>query len=197
VRKLNIHSIFIDEYSCSEWGIRDAKKSLLVSKQVGFEAFKGGCYLRRHFTEANIQRIRKMQVVMQPQGVSYGRMLDSTLWSPILAELAELSIVTQQPLQARTYFIAPSFEQEMEEWMEWLRVILQYIARQLPSSCIAEVDDDDRNEKSTLMRECLPSGYRMIQALTGDFCFRRYDYSKESGYWDDDYDDHDIDSNAS
>lgn len=52
---------------------------------------------------------------MQPQGVSYGRMLDSTLWSPILAELTKLSIVAQQPLQARTYFNAPSFKQEMEE----------------------------------------------------------------------------------
>ncbi len=101
-----------------------------------------------------------MQVVMQPQGVSYGRMLDSTLWSPILAELTKLSIVAQQPLQARTYFNAPSFKQEMEEWMEWLRAILQYIAHQLPSSCIVEADDDDRKGTSTPMRDCLPSGYR-------------------------------------
>lgn len=86
---------------------------------------------------------------MQPQGVSYGRMLDSTLWSPVLAELTKLSIVAQQPLQAGTYFNAPSFEQEMEEWMEWLRAILQYIASQLPSSCIVEADDDDRKETST------------------------------------------------
>jgi hypothetical protein len=141
----NIHRIFIDEYSFSEWRIRDEKKSLLlVSKKVGFEALEvlygdnvfqvylhgeGGYCLKRHCTEANIRRIRKMQVVMQPQGVSYGRMLDSTLWSPILAELTKLSIVAQQPLQARAYFNPASFEQEMEEWMEWLRAILQYIAR--------------------------------------------------------------------
>jgi hypothetical protein len=85
----------------------------------------------------------------------------------------------------------------MEEWMEWLRAILQYIVRQLPSSCIVEADDDDRKETSTIMREYLPSGYRKVQTLAGDFCFRRNDYSEESGYWDDDYDDHDIDSNAS
>ena len=38
---VNIHHIFIDEYSFSEWGIRDEKKSLLlVSKKVGFEALE-------------------------------------------------------------------------------------------------------------------------------------------------------------
>ena len=118
-----------------------------------------------------------MQVVMQPQDVSYGHMLDSTLWSPILAKLTKLSIVAQQPLEAQIYFNAPSFEEEMEEWMEWLRAILQYFARQLPSSCIVEVDDDDRKETSTIIRECLPSGYRKVQTLAGDFYFRRNYYS--------------------
>ena len=215
VRKdpVNVHHLFIDEYSFSEWGIRDEKKSLLlVSTKIGFEAsevlygdnvFKvqlhgeGGYDLKRLFTEANIRRIRKMQVVMQPQGVFYGHMLDSTLWSPILAELTKLSIVAQQPLQARTCFNAPSFEQEIEEWTEWLRAILQYIVRQLPSSCIVEADDDDRKETSAVMRQSLPSDYRKVQTLAGDFCFRRNDYSEESDYWDDEYDDHDIDSNAS
>ncbi len=59
------------------------------------------------------------------------------------------------------------------------------------------MDDDDRKETSTLMRECLPSGYRKVRTLAGDFCFRRNDYSEESGYWDDDDDDHDIESNSS
>ena len=41
VRKdpINVHHIFIDEYSFSECGIRDEKKSLLlVSTKIGFEA---------------------------------------------------------------------------------------------------------------------------------------------------------------
>jgi hypothetical protein len=111
VRKspVNIHHIFVHEYSFSERGIGDKKKRLLlVSKKVGSEALEvlygnnvfqvclhgeGGYYLTRRFTEANIRRIRKMQVVTKPQGVFNGRMLDSTLWSPILAELTKLSIV--------------------------------------------------------------------------------------------------------
>lgn len=59
-----------------------------------------------------------MHVIMQPQGLFYGDMLDSTLWSPILANLTKLSIVAQQPLQVRTYFTAPSSEHQMEEWTE-------------------------------------------------------------------------------
>ena len=206
--------IFVDPYRFSGWGIRDRKKSLLlVSKQVGFEALEvlygdnsfllhlngnGGSSLERHFAEANIRRIRKVQVVMRPQGCFYRHMLDSRLWSPILANLTKLSIVAQQPLQGRPKYGVPSFEQRIGEWMEWLRAILQYITRQLPSSCIVEVDDDDGRETSTLMRECLPSGYRKVQTLTGDFHFMRNDYSRDSSYWDDEYgDDHDIDSNAS
>jgi len=132
---------------------------------------------------------------MQPQGVSHGRMLDSTLWSLVLAKLTKLLIVAQQPLQARTYFNAPSFEQEMEEWMEWLRVILQYIVRQLPSSCIVEADDDGRKETSTLMRECLPvviERYRLWQttSVSGEMAIPKSRVI-------DDYDDHDIESNAS
>jgi hypothetical protein len=49
--------------------------------------------------------------------------------------------------------------------MKWLRAIPQYMARQLPSSCIVEADDDDRKETSTIMREYLPSGYRKVQTL--------------------------------
>ena len=214
VRKAPVSSyIFIDEYRFSDWGIRDRKKSLLlVSKMVGFEALgvlygenefqchlhgDGGYSLRKDFTEANKRRIRKLQVVMRPQGCFYGRMLDSTLWSPLLANLTKLSIVAQQPLQARMYYNAPSFEHDMEEWMGWLRVILQYISRELRSSCVIEVDDDVRSETSILMKEYFPRGYRKVQTLEGDLIFRRNDYSNESGYWDDDCDDHDVDSNAS
>ena len=96
VRKdpVNIHHIYIDEYSFSEWHVRDRKKSLLlVSKKVGFEALellygdnvfqlylhgRGGSDLKRLFTEANIRGIRTMQAVMQLHGISYCRMLDST-----------------------------------------------------------------------------------------------------------------------
>lgn len=34
------------------------------------------------------------------------------------------------------YYGAATFEQEMQQWIEWLRVVLQYISCQLPKSCL-------------------------------------------------------------
>lgn len=125
-------------------------------------------------------------------------MLDSTLWSPILARLAKLSIVARQPLHAQTYYNAPWFEQDMEKWTGWLRPILVFISSHLSRTCIVEVDDDERKETSAIVSECFPNSYLKVQTLAGDFCFRRNDFSEESGYWDDEYDDdHDVDSSAS
>lgn len=202
--------IFIYEDTLSESGIRDAKNSLLlVSKKVGFEALEvlyrdnvfqidlhdeGRTCLKRNFTEANMQKIRKIQFVMRPPStISYRHKLDSTLWSPILGRLTRLSVVAKQPLVVRIYINEPSLEQTIEGWIEWLRTTLQYIASQLSNSCIVEVDDDDRRQTSTLVRECLPSGYRKVQTLAGDICFGRNDYydsedeDEPSGCWKDDY----------
>ena len=208
--------VSVDPWKFSSSRIRDRKKSLLlVSKRVGLEALdvlygenvfqillhgEGEYYLKQHFAKANIDRMRRMQFVMQPQGVSYGRMLESTLWSPIFANLTKLSIVAQQPLQPQDNYNAPPFEHEMQKWTQWLRAVLQYTVRQLSSSCTVEVDDDDMEETSLVMRESLPGGFRKVQTLAGDLCFRRNQYSEESGYWNEDYDAHDwfdADSNAS
>ena len=210
---VHVHYIYIDPYRFCDMGIHDEKKSLLlVSKEVGTEALEilygdnvfqvclhggAGGYLRKNFTEANRRKIRIMQVLMQPHGIDYGRMLDSTIFPPVLANLKKLSIVAQQPLQAGGYYNAPTFEQDMEEWIGWLRATLQFITCHLPDRCIVQVDDDDKMETSAVMGECFPSGYRRVQTLAGDLCFERNDYSRESGYWDDDYNDHDVDSNAS
>ena len=122
---------------------------------------------------------------MKPEGLTYRRMLmiDTTLWSPIFAQLTKLSIVAQQPLGARIHSNEPPFKREMQGWMEWLRVSLQYVVRQLPTFCVIEMDDDDEIETSTPMERCLPSGYRKAQTLVGDYCFRRKDCFMESGYW--------------
>ena len=211
---VQVDFIFIDPYRFEHPGICDKTKSLLlVSKLVGHEALDvlygdnvfqiwlnggGGWNFKKNFTEANRRRMRALQVLMMPSGINYGRVLDSAIFSPVLANLSRLTIVAQQPLQARTYYGAPTFEQDMQEWIGWLRVILQYITSQLPKSCVVEVDDDDQKETSAVMREFLPINYRKIQTLQGDLFFKRNDYIMESGYWDDDYRDYyDVDSNAS
>ena len=150
---------------------------LLVSKNVGSEALEvlygdnifkidfreySGDSLQRHFTKANLQRIRKMQVVMIPQPSPYPCMLDPKLWVPALANLTRLFIVAQQPMHP------PTFGHQIEDWVGWLRAVLQHIASQLPTSCIVEVDDDCKNETSALMKEYLPAGYRKVQTLAID-----------------------------
>lgn len=206
----------INEYCFSNRDNRDGKISLLlVSRQIGLEALEvlyhdnvfqiclheeGWSRLKDHFTEVNTRKIRKMQIVIQPCGLSYGRTPNYTPWSPILASLTKLSIVAQQPLSAHIDRNAPWFQERMETWKDWLRAVLQCIASQLQNCCIVEVDDDDKKEASDLMKLCFPSGYRKVQTLAGDVCFKRYEFFEESDYWDNDYaydPDRDTDTTAS
>lgn len=192
-----MHHIFIYEPKNSKSGICNGKKSLLLaSKQVRSEALSvlygdnvfqkilhgdaEYCPLK-HFTEANRQGLRKIQIVLQPLGCFHDRRLDSTLWFPIFAGLTRLSIVAQQPLQAQRYYRAPPLEQDVQLWVTWARTVLQYIVPQLSNSCIIEVDHDNRKETSALMRECLPTGYREVHTLEGDLYFGRITRVPESG----------------
>ena len=191
VRKktVNVDFIWIDPYRFSNWGICDESKSLLlVSKMVGSEALEVlysentflvclnghlGNTLVKEFAGRNIQRIRRMHLVMRPCGISYGKLLDPTLWSPLLANLTKLTIMAQQPLVARTYYDAPPFEKELKEWTDWTTAVLQYIGRRLPTTCTIEVDDDDKQETSTLMKEHFPQGYQKVHTRLGDIAFSR------------------------
>jgi hypothetical protein len=160
----------MESWNSSEPRLPEIKKSLLlVSKSVGLEAIDllygenvfqvflpgGGAFDPQEvFTEANIRRMRRMKVIIQPYCADYAEMLDPTRWSPILAGLSHLSIMAQQPLHAKPNKALFSLELDMEERMVRLRVFLQYIVHQLPSSLIIEVDDDGRKPTSDLIREC-------------------------------------------
>jgi len=162
----------INEYCFSNRDNRDGKISLLlVSRQIGLEALEvlyrdnvfqiclreeGWSGLKEHFTEVNTRKLRKMQIVIQPCGLSYGRTPNCTPWSPILAGLTKLSIVAQQPLSAHIDRNAPWFQERMETWKDWLRAVLQCIASQLQNCCIVEVDDDDKKETSDPDETTLP-----------------------------------------
>ena len=175
----------INSYRFADWDIGDKKKSLLlVSKTIGLEAldvlygeniFHLSVYQAADSawrTYSNGRRIRMIQVLMHPPDSFFGRKLEPTIFPPILANLKKLTIVAQQPLEARR-FHDTKFRRDMQEWVEWLRGILQCVGGQLPNSCIVEVDNDDRRETSTVMRECFPSGYRKVQTEVGDEHFMR------------------------
>lgn len=70
----------------------------------------------------------------------------------------------------------------------------------MAQGCLVEADGDDGKETNTLMRECLPSGYREVQTLADDLFFRRDEFPADSGCMirdhNHDCDDDDMDSNA-
>jgi hypothetical protein len=187
------------------WNINRNKNSLfLVSKQISEEALdflygenifklylngEGEYCLRKNFSEVNRRRMRYMLVIAQPMGVSFrpGRIPDNALWSSILPNLKAFRLVAQQPLETASYYNAPTLEQEVDDWVKWIRPFLECFGQHLSSGTVVEVDDDDRKDTSELVKERLPNGYRKVRCrLAGDLIFKRGQFSIESGYWDDD-----------
>ena len=186
-----LYCALVSPYSTRR-GIRDKEKSLLlVSKKIGLEAlevlygeniFHTSLYGATDYeweASFNRRRIRMVQILMQPPDNFHNCKPYSTIFLSILANLNKLTVVVQQPREAQSFYIGTS-EQDLQEWVDWLRDNLQYVAGQLPNSCIVEVDDDDRRVTSTVMRECFPSGYRKVQTVLGDEYFMRKDFSIES-----------------
>jgi hypothetical protein len=187
------------------WSRHKNKNSIfLVSKQISEEAldilygeniFKlhlhglDEVHLKKNFTEANRRRMRYLLLVARPMGVSYGpgKIPDNVLWSSILPQLKGLRIVAEQPVQARTYYKAPTLEQEMDRWVKWIKPFLQCFGQYLSRENIVQVDINGEAETRELVKECLPHGYREIRCRhVGDIIFKRGRFSWESGYWDDD-----------
>ena len=187
------------------WKISNNRGSLLlVSKQIGEEALdllygenifelhlhgEGEYFLRKNFSERNRRRMRYILVIAQPMGVSFkpGQEPDNALWSSTLPNLKVLRLVAQQPLTAAGYYNAPTLEQEMDRWVEWIKPFLECFGQYLRSTIVVEVDDNDTKETSELVKECLWNNYRKVRChLAGDLIFQRGHFSIESGYWDDD-----------
>lgn len=186
------------------WNRNNKNSIFLLSRQISEEALdilygenifilhlhgEGEYYLKENFTEANRQRIRYLLLTAQPMGVSYmlERMPDDALWSSILPQLKGLRIVAEQPVKISSDYWAPSLEQQMERWVEWIMPFLQCIGQHMSKESVVQVDIDGQAETRELVKECLPHGYREIRChYIGDLIFKRGRFSWESGYWDDD-----------
>ena len=140
------------------------------------------------FGVANLQRIRYLRIVARPMGISYGRALifDPQLWLPLLEGLLQFCIVAQQPLAARGYPGAPSLKEDLRKWTTWLDPVLKYFSTNLPKTTVVGLDDDGHAETTAMMDKYFDSDYQKVRTITGDFCFERGQYSRESGYWDSD-----------
>ena len=173
----------------------------LVSKKVEAEAsevfyndnifsigrfLNGGDCMKKRITEAKMQKIRKMEIILPSSGYLDDYKVDFALWSPIFANLTMVSIIAEQPLQSETLPAGGSFELEIEEWTQILSSVLILLARNLPRSCVIQVDDGDRKETTSLTKEYLPPGYQNVQTETGDIFFNRNNYSIKPEFWDED-----------
>lgn len=137
---LEKYSLVVDD---SHWNFGKNNNNILIpSKQISEEALnalygdnifklhfngEGECYFRKNFTEANRQRMRFLLLVAQPCGVSYelGRMPDDASWSSMLPHLRVLRLVADHPLEAGGYYNAPTLEQDIDRWVEWIRPFLE------------------------------------------------------------------------
>jgi hypothetical protein len=111
----------------------------------------------------------------------------------MLPHLKWLRIVAAHPEESKywnaKFWGAPTFEQDMEKWVNWLLPRMQCSGQYWVKNSKIEVDTNDQAEMEELVKKCLPHSYQKIQChLAGDLIFKRGQYSQESGYWDEDYD---------
>lgn len=183
---------------------RSVLPSLLqVSQQVsdetlnmlyGDNAFKvimhgeGERRLKKIFSEANRRRIQQIMLVLRPMGVSYEPKfrVDTAMWDSILPHLKTLWIVAEQPLKDDHYYNGQTLVEKMKKWIAWLTPILEYLAKTLPTESTVRVDVNEREETSKLIQKHLQHRCQQARTKTGDFVFKRGEFSIESGYWDDD-----------
>lgn len=186
------------------WNCSNNNSIFLISKQISNEALdvlyganifklrlhrQGESDLKKNFAEGNRHRMRYLLLSAQPMGVSYqlGRLPDYSLWSSLLPTLKGLRIVAEQPVEALSYFQAPSLEEEIDHWAEWIKPFLQCFGRYLAREVIVQVDINGQAETGELFEECLPHSYREIRCRhVGDVIFKRGRFSFYSLYSDDD-----------
>jgi hypothetical protein len=94
--------------------------------------------------------------------------------------------VAQQPLAARGYYNAPTLEEDLCEWTTWLDPILKYFSMHLLKTTAVGLDADGRAETTAIMNKLFNSYYQKVRTITGDLCFERGQYLRESRYWDSD-----------
>ncbi|KFG84001.1 hypothetical protein MANI_024487 [Metarhizium anisopliae] len=150
----------------------------------------GEYYLKKNFTVGNTKRMRHLRLIAQPRGVSYtpGKKPDDTLWRLVLPQLASLRVVAEQPIQPGGYYNAPALEEETDRWFKWITPFLECLGRYLSKNTLVRVDVDGRAMTKELFKRHLPHGFEEIQCHSdGDLIFERGQFSRESGYWDDEY----------
>lgn len=133
--------------------------------------------------------MRHMFLVAQPRGITYNERWtpNDELWMQVLPRLMRLWIIAEQPVAAAGYSDAPTLEQEMNRWMQWITRLLSCLGTHLSNETVVYVDVGYRPETRELFRAHLPHGFSEGGCGSlADLIFQRGRFSLESGYWDDD-----------
>jgi hypothetical protein len=140
--------------------------------------------LQHNFTPGNRRKIRYLLVSMTDDDVSSTP--NTPLWASLLPNLKVFQIIAKQPVEARAYWNAPTFEQELNDWIKWATAYFDCFRRYLTTTTKVKLDDDNREETRFLADRYLPLTYQSSRHPCGDLIFRRGQYSVEPGYWDED-----------
>ncbi|RMD41159.1 hypothetical protein DV735_g4001, partial [Chaetothyriales sp. CBS 134920] len=189
------HNILLYE-SQERTGILGVSKSIsneALDVLYGQNIFVGYIYDRGpldffRFSDANLRRIRYLHIVARPWGRWYEDVKPLAFgperWFPVLEGLIQFCLVVQQPLKARRpHRDGPTLEQDLVKWTAWLGPILEFFSTTLPETAVVSLDDDGHVETTAVIDAHFGRPYQHVRTETGDACFKRGRYAKESRFW--------------
>lgn len=83
-------------------------------------------------------------------------MPDESLWATILPNLKSLLIFTKLSIGARKYRDALTLEEDIAQWMMWIRPYLQCFGKHIPDTLSAIVDDEGMSATREFVEHYLP-----------------------------------------
>jgi hypothetical protein len=92
-------------------------------------------------------------------------------------------MLAEQPLENGYYWKGRPVMEMKKQWFEWFTPILESLAKTLSTKSTVLVDIDKKEETGKLIQKYLPYGYRQTRTKTGDYWFKRGEFSIESGWW--------------
>jgi hypothetical protein len=124
--------------------------------------------------------MRHLIISAEPYGsmrFSYGTcMPDESLWATILPNLNSLLIVTKLSIGARKYWDALTLEEDIAQWMMWVRPYLQCFGKHIPDTLSAIVDDEGMSATTEFVEHYLP-GCQLQPSALGDHVLKRKRHS--------------------
>jgi hypothetical protein len=122
----------------------------------------------------NLLRIRSVKVLALPHGPYYARPfeLDHSLWAPLLQDLREIIISSQQPEEY--WGLSVTLRTRSTIWISWLEPILRFFAEIVTEPTTVYLYDRNGDETRQLAKEYFASPLKVVEAAYEEsFRYRR------------------------